>query len=393
MTKITTSLSARRDQLGRAEILLRYVGSRSRVYRLHSHLFISPDRWRGGQVSVPRLQCPERYQLERIKRDLEQMIARLLAADPTLDGIGLQALIGERPVERGEILPVYDRFVATKDVGELRLKRYAAVRRALERYGRLPLAASHSDLDNFKAWLTIERPRGRNTIIDYLKALRAFYTWAAAEGICRDAFAGYKIGSATYGTPWYLTIDERDRLAAADLPPKLSVHRDIFIWQCLVGCRYGDLCRFTVDNIDGGVLQYVPRKTAEGRPVVVRVPLVPQAVEILERYGGGDRLLPVASNQKYDAAIKECCRLAGLNRKVAVLDPITRREELRPIYEVAGSHLARRTFVGNLYKALKDPDIIASMSGHAPGSTAFARYRDIDDDIRREAILALQKIE
>ena len=53
---------------------------------------------------------------------------------------------------------------------------------------------------------------------------------------------------------------------------------------------------------------------------------------------------------------------------------------------MAATHLARRTFVGNLYKKIKDPDIIGSMSGHANGSRSFIRYRSIDDDIKNEAI-------
>lgn len=48
--------------------------------------------------------------------------------------------------------------------------------------------------------------------------------------------------------------------------------------------------------------------------------------------------------------------------------------------------MARRTFIGNLYKKVKDPNIIASMSGHIEGSKAFARYRYIDDDIKQSVI-------
>ena len=80
-------------------------------------------------------------------------------------------------------------------------------------------------------------------------------------------------------------------------------------------------------------------------------------------------------------AIKEVFRLAGINRVVTVLDPTTRREVRMPISECASSHLARRTFCGNLYKRVKDPNIVASMSGHKEGSKAFARYREIDKDI------------
>ena len=48
--------------------------------------------------------------------------------------------------------------------------------------------------------------------------------------------------------------------------------------------------------------------------------------------------------------------------------------------------MARRTFVGNLYKQVLDPNIVASMSGHAEGSSAFSRYREIDREIKANAV-------
>ena len=75
-----------------------------------------------------------------------------------------------------------------------------------------------------------------------------------------------------------------------------------------------------------------------------------------------------------------------------VLDPTTRREVRMPISECASSHMARRTFCGNLYKRVKDPNIVASMSGHKEGSKAFARYREIDKDIKRDALKVFEAI-
>ena len=48
--------------------------------------------------------------------------------------------------------------------------------------------------------------------------------------------------------------------------------------------------------------------------------------------------------------------------------------------------MARRTFVGNLYKQVLDPNIVASMSVHAEGSRAFSRYREIDREIKTNAV-------
>lgn len=71
---------------------------------------------------------------------------------------------------------------------------------------------------------------------------------------------------------------------------------------------------------------------------------------------------------------------------VTVLNPTTGAEEKRPLNEIASSHLARHTFIGNLYKKVKDPNLVGSLSGHKEGSKAFARYRDIDEDIKKELV-------
>ena len=79
-------------------------------------------------------------------------------------------------------------------------------------------------------------------------------------------------------------------------------------------------------------------------------------------------------------------RTGGFNRIGSVLDPVTRQNVQKPHHEVATSHTARKTFIGNLYKQVKDPSLISSMSGHTNGSQAFARYRTIDDEMKRELI-------
>lgn len=71
---------------------------------------------------------------------------------------------------------------------------------------------------------------------------------------------------------------------------------------------------------------------------------------------------------------------------VTILDTVTGKEVQKPICDVATSHMARRNFIGNLYKKVKDPNLVASLSGHTDGSRAFARYREIDNEMKRELV-------
>lgn len=239
------------------------------------------------------------------------------------------------------------------------------------------------------------KPRGQNSIIGTMSRLHTFFRWAFKKGyIAKDPFDDYVIGTAVYGTPFYLTKEERNRLYQAEFPkhPGLDVQRDIFVFQCFVGCRVGDLMKLTKKNIVNGAVEYVPRKTKEGRPYTVRVPLSPTAKEILDRYKDtpGERLLPFICEQDYNRDIKKMIRLAGIDRIVTTLNSVTREEEKHPIWEVASSHMARRVLVGNLYKEVKDPNLIAKISGHVENSRAFARYRDIDEEMAKEVILKLE---
>jgi hypothetical protein len=90
--------------------------------------------------------------------------------------------------------------------------------------------------------------------------------------------------------------------------------------------------------------------------------------------------------EKYNESLKEILTVCEVNRKVSVINPTTGETEQRPICDIASSHMARRTFIGNLYKKVKDPSLIGSMSGHAEGSRAFARYRNIDMDVKKDTI-------
>lgn len=53
-------------------------------------------------------------------------------------------------------------------------------------------------------------------------------------------------------------------------------------------------------------------------------------------------------------------------------------------------HRKRRAKVVNgtstSYKKVKDPNLVGSLSGHKEGSKAFARYRDIDEDMKKELV-------
>lgn len=235
--------------------------------------------------------------------------------------------------------------------------------------------------------------RGENTVITLMKKLKAFFNWLyESDKTSNRPFDGFKIGTEKYGTPYYISVDERNLIARTPMPTRhLEIQRDIFIFHCFVGCRVSDLVKLTEANITDGILTYTPHKTKdEGeQAVVARVPLHENAIKLIGKYRGTDkkgRLFPFISPQKYNDAIKEIFTISGITRNVEIRNARTGEIEVRPINEIASSHIARRTFVGNAYRKVSDPNIIGKMSGHVEGSKAFSRYRNIEDETLKNVI-------
>lgn len=200
-------------------------------------------------------------------------------------------------------------------------------------------------------------------------------------------FDSYQLPGEAYGKPIYLTSAERDQLFNAVLPSdRLRYARDIFVFQCLVGARVGDLSKLTKANIQNNILSYIPSKTAKKEPTPISVPLNQTALEILSRYDlPGGKLLPFGSLSPYNKLIKQVFEIVGLTRVVTRQNPNTGKSEQVRICDVCSSHMARRCFVGTLFGRV-DSAIIASMSGHTPNSKAFARYYKVDEELQKQAI-------
>ncbi len=243
-----------------------------------------------------------------------------------------------------------------------------------------------------KVTLEKKEARGLNTLHTIFTITRTFWNHARKELKAAGTelpypFESYKVPAEVYGTPIYLTLEERNALFNATIKnQKLAKVRDIFVFQCLTGARVGDMCRLTKSNISNDELSYIPRKTKEGKPVTVKVPLAGKAIELLSRYDMPDgSLMPFISDQRYNDYLKELFKEVGLTRMVTRQHPTTREPENVMLCNIASSHMARRSFVGNMFGKV-DSAIIASMSGHIANSKSFTRYHDVSRELQQQAI-------
>lgn len=425
MAQLTYTIS-QRAAAGSCEIYCRFSAERGRVKRGRTGLYIRPERWNAddGCVLLPRFNSDELRTLRDLQHkldDLENTIVQNYLAHPEQwneQWLSVQIDKWRTGGVRSNSDSVLD-FFSTQQAAHSKYMR--SVMRSFRRFevyrGKIVTFDDFTGalLHEFEGFLRNEwrlvqqypklleidnksrtpQPRSDNAIATSFKRLRTLTkTAVGSHKLAVSPFASYTPPQEVYGTPYFLTIAERNALYKFDLSatPRLAVQRDIFVFQCFVGCRVGDFLALKKSNIVNGYLEYVAQKTERKRPEVLRIPLSPVAGEIIARYKSmpTDRLLPFISAQKYNKDIKTILSMAGITRLVTVRNPLTCCNEQLPICDVASSHMARRTFCGNLYKKVKDARLVGSMSGHVAGSKAFARYSTIDDEMKNEMLDMIQ---
>lgn len=300
------------------------------------------------------------------------------------------------------IIDYLDTFIdkRTGSISDMRIKHYNTLKNQLNDFieeNSLTLSInsfSLATINDFDKYLKfdVERPRSQNTISGIHTRFKTFFNYAIRYGwLKNNPYDNFHIEKEVYGDPIFLTKEELDTLFNKEINNKrLSRVRDIFCLQCFIGARVSDFTQLKHDNIIDNSIQYIPSKTVDEKPIICKIPLTQRAWEIINRYDipSGD-LVPYISGQKYNVYLKELFKYCELNRKVTILNPVTRKNEITKLSDVANSHMARKTFVGILFKHTKN-EVIASMSGHTQGSKAFHRYYGITQDDREDAIKNLE---
>ena len=443
----TTNFSiSKKANNGLCELKVRFSYDREHSYRLRTYILVPQAAWNAskGKLVIPRMHTGEHKHLSQLQTQIDDLSNYLKAEslvapasadknywDKKIQEFHKKGTLAAAPLfthqasgpDMGEdVIDAFKAFINEKVTHNKTKAQMEVTMRDIERYilyvkRELRLKEwTSTDLAGCKHFLEIEhtffdkngkckrkyqyiysasplpwppKARGGNTIFGIMKRFRTMLNWCVKTGrLDKSPFRTFQLQGCVYGTPFYLTIDELNTLYHFDISqrPKLAIQRDIFVLQSNLGMRVGDFFNLTAANIVNDAIEYIPGKTLHDTGEVVRVPLTERAKEIINRYSTTSSrlsLMPFICEQKYNKAIKEMLKLAGINRVVTTLNPRTRLDEKHPIWEIASSHMARRNFIGNLYDEVQDPSLISSMTGHKPGSRAFERYRAVHDDIKK----------
>ena len=212
----------------------------------------------------------------------------------------------------------------------------------------------YSFITDYEFFLKTVRGNSHNTASKYLRNFKKIIRVAVVNGwLKRDPFLAYKCSLREVKRD-YLTQDELDQIMAKRFPSERLTHvRDVFVFCCYTGLAYADVFKLSSSDISRGIdgeywLFTERRKTG----VSSNVPLLPPALEILEKYENyaeamnGKQLLPVITNQKLNAYLKEIADVCGINKKLTF-------------------HIARHTFATTVTLTNGVPiESVSSMLGH-----------------------------
>lgn len=172
-------------------------------------------------------------------------------------------------------------------------------------------------------YMTIVDVCDNNAAMKHIKLIKQVYDRAVENGYqLINPLHKFK---CTYIEPEPAALEMEDilKLINTDFGEPLNEKRDAFIFSCFTGYAYEEVRRFTYDDIYTGLdgkkwLRIARTKTVNTGGFTERVPLLPIAVDIIERYNNhpcrlvSNKLLPIASNQAYNSDLKIIARTCGI---------------------------------------------------------------------------------
>ncbi|KGO85401.1 integrase [Flavobacterium rivuli WB 3.3-2 = DSM 21788] len=199
-----------------------------------------------------------------------------------------------------------------------------------------------------------QKPLNNNGIMKHIERLRKMINMAVKlDWLTKDPFASFKKHFDKVERE-SLNNQELVALTNKEFPiERLRNVRDMFLFSCYTGLAYIELAELTpnkiVTGIDGGLWISTSRaKTDTG----VRVPLLPQAIELIDIYRDDPRVLnnstvfPVISNQRMNGYLKEIADLCGITKTLTF-------------------HIARHTFATTVTLSNGVPiESVSKMLGH-----------------------------
>lgn len=212
----------------------------------------------------------------------------------------------------------------------------------------------HAFVTDYEFWLRSVRNCANNTAVKYIKNFNKIIKLCLAnDWLDKNPFANYK-SKVKEVERVYLSEEEIQSIINKDFKTeRLSLVRDIFLFSCFTGLAYIDVKNLTKSHIsigiDGEKWIFTHRQKTE---TASKIPILPVTQMIIDKYldhpksNNEDRLLPILTNQKMNAYLKEIAGVCEIEKELTF-------------------HIARHTFATTITLTNGVPiESVSKMLGH-----------------------------
>jgi integrase len=166
----------------------------------------------------------------------------------------------------------------------------------------------------------------------------------------------------------YLTNTEIESILRVNHPSSaINKAKDLFVFQLNSGLSYGDLMEVQKTDIQFQNGSYIIKKKRIKTGVDFTAVLLPQAIEILEKY---NYQLPKITNQRYNIYLKDIQQMAGVETTLT-------------------THLARKTYATHLLNKGVPLNVVSKLLGHSNTNITQRHYAKTIDDTVISAVQAV----
>jgi len=239
----------------------------------------------------------------------------------------------------------------------------------------------HDFITNYEFYLRSERKCANNSAVKYIKNFKKIIRICLASGwLDKDPFVNYK-AKVKQVERIFLNADEIKKIMEKVFDTdRLNHVRDIFLFSCFTGLAYADVQKLNrseiVKGLDGEMWIMTKRLKTD---TPTRVPLLPSALSILEKYNDNPvcnikgKALPVSTNQKMNAYLKEIAGVCGINKDLTF-------------------HTARHTFATTVTLSNGVPiETVSKMLGHTNIKTTQHYAKILDMKVSKDMALLKEK--
>ena len=249
-------------------------------------------------------------------------------------------------------------------------------------YYKLKLSLGNFDdkiYNKFLKYCIEIKDHSANTVHRNVGLLKTFLYWALSKKYTyNNNFINFKKPPKFRTDEIALNYQQVEEIYLYDFSKnkRLERVRDLFVFGCVTGMRFGNYSRISKQDIQGDFIRVVDLKSKSKK---LSIPLNSISKAILEKY---DYILPNISNQKMNEFIKEVFKEMKFTEDIKKTmkygdELIDKKSEF---WERISSHTARRSFI-TIMKNNKVPDkIIMSYTGHTSLEVFNNYYRPSEED-------------